>query len=198
MPDGYRDLAAFNDALEAYVLAHPGLKTPDIDHPTYHHPKLRITDEILGDGDGPVAELERAMHKATKAYFADLNGADGHPYVVCKPEKYRLSAWAAVLDGEGNQQQHIHEDGYMGGCYYIRIPEEISAPENGGNGTIDGGFEVGRPPDALHCKKEPLVRAIKPEEGLMVLFPAYMYHRTIPFESSERRICIAFDVVAEG
>jgi hypothetical protein len=29
----------------------------------------------------------------------------------------------------------------------------------------------------------------------MLLFPAYMYHRTIPFESLDKRICIAFDVV---
>jgi len=29
----------------------------------------------------------------------------------------------------------------------------------------------------------------------MLLFPAYLYHRTIPFTSSQRRISIAFDVM---
>jgi hypothetical protein len=29
----------------------------------------------------------------------------------------------------------------------------------------------------------------------MILFPSYFYHRTIPFESSQRRISIAFDAV---
>jgi hypothetical protein len=33
---------------------------------------------------------------------------------------------------------------------------------------------------------------------MMVLFPAYLYHATVPFRSSERRISIAFDVLPEG
>jgi hypothetical protein len=35
---------------------------------------------------------------------------------------------------------------------------------------------------------------IRPEEGLMLLFPSYMYHRTIPFAGDGTRISIAFDV----
>jgi hypothetical protein len=35
-----------------------------------------------------------------------------------------------------------------------------------------------------------------PYEGLMVLFPSYFYHRTIPFEGDSARISLAFDVVA--
>ncbi|MFQ6018117.1 MAG: putative 2OG-Fe(II) oxygenase, partial [Kiloniellaceae bacterium] len=38
----------------------------------------------------------------------------------------------------------------------------------------------------------------QPEEGLMLLFPSYFYHRTIKFETAETRISIAFDVVPEG
>jgi hypothetical protein len=36
---------------------------------------------------------------------------------------------------------------------------------------------------------------IRPEEGLMVLFPSYFYHGTVPLESDEVRISIAFDVI---
>jgi hypothetical protein len=31
-----------------------------------------------------------------------------------------------------------------------------------------------------------------------VLFPAYLYHATVPFNSGQRRISIAFDVLPEG
>jgi hypothetical protein len=41
----------------------------------------------------------------------------------------------------------------------------------------------------------PEVQTIRPEEGMLVLFPSYFYHRTIPFESTEERISIAFDAV---
>jgi len=198
VPAGYQSLEEFNAALEAHVLAHPTLKTPDENHPTYHDPNLMITTEILDDDKGPVAELEEEMRKAVSAYFDELGDDPAHPFVRHKPQDYRLSAWAAVLDRQGNQHQHIHEDGYLSGCYYIRIPPEVRDQQPSGDGEIAGGFEVGRPPDEFGCRRAPKVRAIKPEPGLMVLFPAYMYHRTIPFRSDQQRICIAFDVLPES
>jgi hypothetical protein len=34
--------------------------------------------------------------------------------------------------------------------------------------------------------------------GDIVLFPSSLFHRTIPFNSNEERICIAFDLKPEG
>ena len=34
--------------------------------------------------------------------------------------------------------------------------------------------------------------------GTLILFPAYLWHQTMPFESAEERISLAFDVVALG
>lgn len=34
----------------------------------------------------------------------------------------------------------------------------------------------------------------KPAPGLLLLFPSYTWHRTLPFESGTDRISIAFDV----
>ena len=36
---------------------------------------------------------------------------------------------------------------------------------------------------------------IKPEPGLLALFPSYMWHGTVPFSGDETRLTIAFDVV---
>jgi uncharacterized protein (TIGR02466 family) len=193
VPAGYPDLAAFNDALEAHVLAHPTLATPPEDHPTWHHPRLQITEELLTGDMGPVADLQRLMNQAVRDYLNALPPDPAHPFFATRPRRWRLSAWGAVLNGAGNQQAHIHKDGYLSGVYYLRIPEEISSGSE--DGLIAGGFEVGRPPDELRFGAEPVTRAVRPYEGLMLLFPAYMYHRTIPFESRQKRICIAFDVV---
>ncbi|MEM1201196.1 MAG: putative 2OG-Fe(II) oxygenase, partial [Pseudomonadota bacterium] len=106
-----------------------------------------------------------------------------------------LVAWAAVLDKQGNQDAHIHFDGHLSGCYYVRIPDEVSDEANGEEGTVAGGFEVGRPPPEFFCQREHRHKVVKPHEGLMVLFPSYMYHQTIPFKSTERRICVAFDAM---
>jgi hypothetical protein len=43
------------------------------------------------------------------------------------------------------------------------------------------------------CEDQHALLPIKPREGMIVLFPSYFYHRTIPFESAEERITLAFD-----
>jgi hypothetical protein len=36
---------------------------------------------------------------------------------------------------------------------------------------------------------------VRPRVGTLVLFPSYMWHGTIPFQSTQSRTSIAFDVV---
>jgi hypothetical protein len=47
----------------------------------------------------------------------------------------------------------------------------------------------------LDTLQEKGARLIQLEEGLMVLFPSYFYHGTIPFETDETRISVAFDLM---
>jgi tetratricopeptide (TPR) repeat protein len=198
VPQGYQSLDQFNRALEAEVLAHPKLATPPENHPTWHHPALRIANLKLDGKGGPIDDLHRIMRQSVDNYFTATAGADRHPFVAHRPRAVEIAAWAAVLEGEGNQQPHVHVDGYLSGCYYVTIPQEIASDDNGRDGVILGGFEAGRPPEDLGLKTAFPSRTIKPREGMMVLFPAYLYHATVPFRSSERRISIAFDVLPEG
>lgn len=191
-PEGYESPEAFNAALAEHVLAHPTLKVPPADDPTYHHPKLQITEELLADPLGPMAQLGAMMEQAVADYMASRPADGAHPFLADPPSKFRISSWAAVLRGSGNLVPHIHLDGYLSGVYYVRIPGEITS----GRGNA-GWFELGRPPGEIRFEAEPSTRPIQPEEGLMILFPAYFYHGTIPFESDETRISIAFDVVPD-
>jgi Flp pilus assembly protein TadD len=198
VPEGYGSLDQFNRALEAEVLSHPKLATPPEDHPTWHHPALRIANLKLDGAGGPIGALHRIMRRSVADYFAATAGADRHPFLAHRPREVEIAAWAAVLDGEGSQQPHVHIDGYLSACYYVTIPEEIASDDNGRDGVILGGFEAGRPPEELGLKASFPSRTIKPKEGMMVLFPAYLYHATVPFRSRQRRISIAFDVLPEG
>ncbi|MDJ0949344.1 MAG: tetratricopeptide repeat protein [Alphaproteobacteria bacterium] len=192
-PPGYPDLKSFNRALAEHVCRHPTLKVPPEDDPTYHHPSLQITEELLAEPKGPVADLERMIHRAIEAYRREVMAGPDHPFLAAWPARWRISSWAVVLDGEGNLVPHIHLDGYLGGVYYPEMPDVVSVDD----ASHAGWFELGRPPPELHCKAEPEVRPIVPAEGKMLLFPAYLYHRTLPFESNQRRISIAFDLVPE-
>ena len=70
----------------------------------------------------------------------------------------------------------------------------VGKPEHG----QDGFFELGRPPEEFAIAEPTGIMPVKPEPGLMILFPSYFYHRTIPFVSDQRRISIAFDVMPRG
>ena len=192
-PEGFADIEAFNAALVEHVLAHPSLKVPDEDHPTYHHPKLQITGNLLEGEAGPLTRLQAMMETEVRRYVALLGGAEDHPFLATSPERWHLVSWAAVLNGEGNLLPHIHLDGYLSGVYYAQVPEVVGADGFGEPGWL----ELGRPPDHIVTRADPVVRRIRPEPGLMVLFPAFMYHGTVPYRADDWRISIAFDVVPD-
>ncbi|HXQ68148.1 MAG TPA: tetratricopeptide repeat protein [Alphaproteobacteria bacterium] len=191
-PPGYSSLAAFNADLVRHVEAHPTLKVPPEEHPTYHHPALEITEELLAEPKGPMAALESLMRAAVARYLASVPPSPPHPFLARFPERWTLTAWATRLCGWGNLVPHVHFDGYLGAVYYPLLPPVVTA-EDGGEA---GWFELGRPPEQFRLEAAPLIRRIQPKEGRLLLFPGYMYHNTVPFTAAERRISIAFDLVA--
>ena len=53
--------------------------------------------------------------------------------------------------------------------------------------THGGDFEI---------KKNNIPKKIlTPQVGDLVMSPSSLYHKTIPFESDEERVCIAFDII---
>ena len=99
----------------------------------------------------------------------------------------------------GHLNAHIHEIGWISGAVYLAMPEE--------NG-LEGAFEYGTHGDdypmmpvsgVLQKKIADFPTAhILPKVGDIVLFPSSLFHRTIPFNSNETRICIAFDLKPAG
>jgi uncharacterized protein (TIGR02466 family) len=105
------------------------------------------------------------------------------------PKGWRLDGWGAILEQRGHQLAHNHANAWLSGVYYVEAPRSIRMRENAPAGWI----EFGRPPDAYQCTRTPETKLVHPEEGKMLLFPSYMWHRTFPFEEDSRRITIAID-----
>jgi hypothetical protein len=76
----------------------------------------------------------------------------------------------------------------MSSAYYASLPPEVAG--GGGQGQLafgvpDAGLKVDLPPRRL----------VQPREGLLVLFPSYLWHGTTPFESADPRMTVAFDML---
>ena len=103
-----------------------------------------------------------------------------------------MTAWSIVLQGGGGYQAaHIHPSAWLSGVYYPRVPEIVD--DHGAEQA--GWIEFGQPSEEFHWSRPPPLRAIRPESGLLVLFPSYFFHRTIPYDTDGTRISVAFDVL---
>lgn len=97
------------------------------------------------------------------------------------------SSWYVKMQKGGHLDAHIHEIGWISGAVYLAMPQTLDPQE--------GAFEYGTHGDhypQLHNNFP--TRFIKPNIGDIVLFPSSLFHRTIPFNADEERICVAFDL----
>jgi len=185
-PAGFPDIAAFNGALARHVLNHPTLISSPASHATRDG---KHTGSLNEGSKGPVAAFEKLVHRGVQHYLDALGDDNPHPVIRHRPDRYNLAIWAVVLEGKGYQLPHIHPSGWLSGVYYVRVPK---VAERGGS---EGWIEFGQPGPEYHFSVEPPLRLVKPQPGTMVLFPSFVFHRTIPFQCDETRISVAFDVV---
>ena len=104
---------------------------------------------------------------------------------------WKLNMWAVAMNTQGYQVAHFHPDAWVSGVFYVKLPAAIFDKKRNDEGWI----EFGAPTEEFLSLNQYRVKRIRPTEGSMLLFPGYMTHRTIPFNSDELRISIAFDIV---
>ena len=187
-PASYGDLDAFNRELEAIVLADEQLGLPA--RAARDQSSLRVGYGVGANKAAAIGELEAIIRNAVDKYLADVTGDEQHPFLKQRPGDYTIDVWSHGIDVEGSDEQHINMSGYLSGCYFVTVPEELAASSAGSAGAV----ELGRPPAALPFKASFPVKTVRPDQGLLLLFPAFMYHGTAPFKAQGHHICISFDV----
>ncbi len=134
-----------------------------------------------------LASLIKKEFMAYKNHFSD---ADCELIQSFPDELEFTSSWYVKMQQGGHLSAHIHEIGWISGAVYLAMPSV--------NG-LEGAFEYGTHGDDYpikHPENQAIfpVKQIIPNVGDIVLFPSSLFHRTIPFNSVDKRICIAFDL----
>ena len=191
VPAPLTDLEAFNAALEGAVRSHPTLVWEPFQRVSYGG---SVTGDMMIRPERTMQLFERALRQAIDHLRDALPDDAGHPFLSRKPKRYRIALVASILRKGGWHPTHLHEGAWLSGCYYVRVPSSLSVEGDGRAGWI----EFGRPDCKLPAGFEPPTSAVKPEPGLAVFFPSYLFHGTVPFKGNEERIGIAFDVYPEG
>jgi Flp pilus assembly protein TadD len=104
-----------------------------------------------------------------------------------QPSLDRYSGWAVVLRPGGQQLRHTHPEATISGVLYLSTPQTLAS-----DGSNEGSLWFS--PNPLWHEEE-LGCIVHPRPGLLVLFPSFLPHETIPFVSKGDRTCVAFNVI---
>jgi tetratricopeptide (TPR) repeat protein len=190
-PARFDDVAAFNQALERVIREHPSYGHVHTNRTTQHGDQ---TGSLMIEPSPEMRAFARVVDGRIRTVLRELRagGHGEHPWVKNAPGNWVVNAWGVVLGDQGHQTSHMHPEAWLSGVYYVAIPEE-------GIGTgygQDGWIEFGSLTEQLVARVTPPTRGIQPEPGLLVTFPSYSFHRTIPFRGKGQCVSIAFDVFA--
>lgn len=185
-PDGWDSLDAYLDALRTRLAQRHDLKT----HPLQQ--SLRGGSQVpsLHQSPDPLFRIfyEQAR-KVVARYIADI-GPGEDPLRARATGDFRFSGgWSVRLQPNGFHADHVHPQGWISSAFYLDLPTGVADDDR-----REGWIKFGQP----GCVTRPMLgpeHEVKPEPGMLVLFPSYLWHGTRTFTSAEHRLTMAFDVV---
>jgi hypothetical protein len=176
----------FNGRLAAELLGHRPLTSSHTVKAT--RGAALMIDQLQLDGGPLVQELLARIRDVVDVYVNERRFFSLDPIIAHCPGGVALNAWALAVRDDGHQTWHVHPAGWISGVYYVAAPD-IEPNEDA------GVIEFGLHPFGSERPRTVLPNwSVRPEPGLLLLFPSHYAHRTLPTCQSEPRICVAFDV----
>ncbi|MEN9202322.1 MAG: tetratricopeptide repeat protein [Thermostichus sp. DG_1_6_bins_120] len=176
--------AILNQRLAEWILAHPSLSWERRGNATrggYHSGHL-LADLDPTDANHPLHQLGSRIAATVPLYLQRLLSQLplGHPWLEeCRGPFQVWDLWAVVMGSQGHQVPHVHPSARLSGVYYVQIPDGVEDEADAG-----GWLQFGIYPDCFPFKPStdsPLVHRVRPQPGLLVLFPSHLWHGTLPF-----------------
>lgn len=148
---------------------------------------IQSAGNLLKRPEASFKALAALIREKIEAYRRHFSGADCELIKSFPAETEFSSSWYLKMQQGGHLTSHIHEEGWISGCVYLALPQK--------NGGHDGSIEFSTHGDDYPQKHDNFpARVIDQRVGDIVLFPSSLFHRTIPFNSREDRVCVAFDL----
>lgn len=142
---------------------------------------------LLALNSESLREIEKVIRSEVYNYRCEFLDSNEGMFINW-PTDYSINCWLVSMKSGGELAAHIHEIGWISGSIYINVPAKS---------RIDSGNLV----VCLNSEKFQSGEAggenIDVFTGALCLFPSSLLHYTVPFESEEERIVLAFDVVPQ-
>jgi tetratricopeptide (TPR) repeat protein len=189
-PAGWPDLQSFLTELTAHLNA---LHNPHGHRLLYQ--SLRLGTETTQDLSRSHDPVIQALFQAFAAPIARYRNHIGQgPDALRRRNRGTTrfnGGWSVRLHRDGYHTSHVHPRGWISSACYIQLPDRMQAGQ-----TAEGILSFGAP-GVLTTPSLPAELSVEPQVGLLVLFPSYFWHGTLPFHSDQPRLTVAFDAVPD-
>jgi Flp pilus assembly protein TadD len=205
-------VAAFERALHAAVAAYLRALPGAPDHPfSTSRPRaafFNVWGVVLERGGHQTPHIHPSAWLSGVYYPRVPAAISGGQGLALLPRSWQTRSRTAEETAGQRECSGEANAGWMGTGGDARPPEPT--PRNRAFGTkspipagdnesvaleLEGSLEFGGVDRPFPGRFAQRTLCVRPREGLLVLFPSYFYHRTIPFEAGGTRVSIAFDVV---
>ena len=151
---------------------------------------IQSANNIFFNKNNNIPKLKNIIDSEIQNYYKKfLNSEEG--FLKNWPRNYYIDGWLVKMKSGGNINPHIHEHGWLSGSIYINVPKKMDL--NSGNLVVSLDDKT---KEDLENFQNSNFKIINVKTGTLCLFPASLFHYTIPFKSDEDRIVLAFDVIA--
>ncbi|MBL8780738.1 MAG: tetratricopeptide repeat protein [Alphaproteobacteria bacterium] len=188
LPAGYADAASFNAALSEELLKLHTMTSEPLEQTLRGGTQ---TPGLLFTRKSKLIEQAReAIAEAVETYIREMPFEAQHPLLSRRQDTFSFThSWSCKLRSSGFHTNHVHSMGWISSAYYVSLPDALDDQEQ-----RQGWLKFGESHMELGGADRP-EHFVKPVVGQLVLFPSYFWHGTVPFQSSDDRLTVAFDVV---
>ena len=104
--------------------------------------------------------------------------------------EFHLSSWAAVNRKGHYNSVHVHPMATWSGVYYVDPGDE---PPDGIGAAIEFAHPISGSVMTFFPNVLPSARLLRPQAGMMILFPSYLQHSVRLYHGERPRICVPFN-----
>ena len=128
----------------------------------------------------------------------DVNSYDDNYMSQIVPDL--RESWAHITNNNGYHDAHKHLNTSWGGIYYVDVGECGDVVDENGISRSNGTNRFYSP--ILYFTYDPSMQYLRneaadiyPEDGVLVIFPAYLLHSATPYIGKKDRVVISFNSI---
>ncbi|MAP93712.1 MAG: hypothetical protein CMK07_02060 [Ponticaulis sp.] len=188
LPDGYASLDEFHADFIEQVHGKSAYKT----HPLGQSARQGIQSpmNLMFDERPVVQNYIKQLYEPVQAYVDALGHDPNNPITARNTGQFHINGvWSIYLLAGGRHVSHTHPHGWISSAYYMAVPPEADTDPDRA-----GWIKFGEPPYKMP-DPAPALHWVKPTPGTLVLFPAYMWHGTVPISGVAPRVTAPLDIL---